>query len=101
MNKFSKFICVALLLCAPSLSVAGFRCTNGKLVQEGDTTLEVEADCGAPAIKEYVGRIKVSGVYVNLDRWAYNQHGATGEGPFLCNSFGLQNPHKSVYIGHR
>lgn len=40
---------------------------------------EVQADCGRPLSKEYVGRVKVNGTTVNLDRWTYD----LGERKFL------------------
>ena len=79
MNKLVKVVCCMLIVSAPSISAAGFRYENGKLAQEGDTTAEVQADCGRPLSKESVGRVKVNGTTVNLDRWTYD----LGEGKFL------------------
>lgn len=67
-------ILISLTLFLPLLAVTqahAFRCQNGNLVLEGDTTLEVVARCGQPAIKEFVGTIKIDGRYVSVDRYLY------------------------------
>lgn len=48
-----------------------FRCANGNLILEGDTSLEVAAHCGQPADKETVGLVKIKGRYVNVVRYLY------------------------------
>ncbi len=67
-----KFICFVLMIGMSSAATAGFRCTNGKLISEGDIKSEVKIKCGQPVDQEYVGVIKINKEHINLDRWTYN-----------------------------
>ena len=81
--KFTKYATFVIAISAfTSFQVeAGMRCANGKLVNKGDTTIEVALKCGEPFEKENIGEVKIKvkvkgekkeeGKYVNLDRWTY------------------------------
>nr|WP_136249756.1 DUF2845 domain-containing protein [Ningiella ruwaisensis] len=63
---FTIFMFMSLLSEANS-----FRCENGNLVREGDLSLEVISSCGDPDAREYVGKVKINGKYVNVDQYLY------------------------------
>ncbi len=79
MTHSIKLICFALIISIPGIATAGFRCTNGKLVSEGDTKSEVRIKCGQPFDEEYIGTVKANKKRTNLDQWTYN----LGEGKLL------------------
>lgn len=69
----SKYLWLALtaLFFSTASMADSHRCPNGSFILTGDTTLEVQAKCGAPDAKEYVGQVEIKGKIVNVDRYLY------------------------------
>lgn len=69
--KISAGLLVTWLLFPQQQSLAdSLRCSN-KLVKVGDSSIEVKLKCGKPFDESFIGRVKVKGKYVNLDRYTY------------------------------
>jgi len=66
-----KVFAIVFSVVATSQVEAGMRCTNGKLINKGDTTSEVIFKCEEAFNKEYIGETVVNGNFVNLDRWTH------------------------------
>jgi hypothetical protein len=62
---------LALITALFTTQAHAFRCQNGNLVLQGDTSLAVRAYCGPPAAQEYLGVVEIKGRYVNVDRYLY------------------------------
>jgi len=71
MASHVRFLSGALLgagLALPVIADAGFRCAHNKIVEEGESTVVVRENCGAPRSEE---ALTTAGGEVVTQRWVY------------------------------